>query len=162
MYLEETKEKLEKQSSKENNPVLQTQNPSSLGIQHLHLQDDLPSRPPQLGSDEDSLSSVVNSSLPRPDHNFGLLDVDFSSYGECADQQGFSNGVSLTLGLQQHTGGGVSLCFSPGSQNSLFFSKETQIVGCQPVQFSIMEGDTQNPPYRNLMGDPHVLQDFQG
>ncbi|CAA6666967.1 unnamed protein product [Spirodela intermedia] len=149
MYLEETKEKLENQSSRGNmvqqgaSQTGQSQNPNALGIQHLQLQDEQNSRPLQLGgSDEDSLSSVVNSShnsdrgdpamsgknplygppprqynplqhLARPDHNFGLVDVDFSSYSECGSQQGFGNGVSLTLGLQQHNGGGVSLCFSP-------------------------------------------------
>ncbi|XP_078442061.1 homeobox protein BEL1 homolog [Wolffia australiana] len=176
MYLEETKEKL--QNPQSDNHTGQSQNPNSLNIQQLQLQD-------SLSSIEDSLSSVVNSShhsdhgddtmagknslgvqytsmqqLARTD-NFGLVDVDFASYGNCGEQQGLANGVSLTLGLQQHAGG-VNFCFSPGPQSGIFFSKETQMVGCQPVQFSILEGDAQTPTHRNLMGSPQVLQEFQG
>ncbi|KAM6587794.1 homeobox protein BEL1 homolog [Cannabis sativa] len=81
---------------------------------------------------------------------------------------GFNNGggVSLTLGLQQHAGGGgggghgggVSLAFShPGSQSSVFYSSRDHNIDddqCQQgvVQYSLLDGEGQNLPYRNLMG----------
>ena len=86
-----------------------------------------------------------------------------------ANEMGFSGGggggsggggVSLTLGLQQHAGGGshhhggVSLAFSPhASQSSIFYPRADHIDECQPtVQYSLLDGEGQNLPYRNLMG----------
>uniref|UniRef100_A0A7C9EVW0 Homeobox domain-containing protein n=1 Tax=Opuntia streptacantha TaxID=393608 RepID=A0A7C9EVW0_OPUST len=111
---------------------------------------------------------------------FGSIDLDFPSsstfqhphapYGTQNDthaHQGFGLGggggggnVSLTLGLQQHGGNGVSLAFSPASQGSLFYARD-QIDDCQPVhQYSLLDGDQgQNLPYRNLMG-AQLLHDF--
>lgn len=111
---------------------------------------------------------------------FDSIDLDFPSsssfhhhhapYGTQNDthaHQGFSLGggggggnVSLTLGLQQHGGNGVSLAFSPVSQSSLFYARD-QIDDCQPVhQYSLLDGDQgQNLPYRNLMG-AQLLHDF--
>ena len=111
---------------------------------------------------------------------FDSIDLDFPSsssfhhhhapYGTQNDthaHQGFGLGggsgggnVSLTLGLQQHGGNGVSLAFSPASQSSLFYARN-QIDDCQPVhQYSLLDGDQgQNLPYRNLMG-AQLLHDF--
>ncbi|PON42600.1 Knotted like homeodomain transcription factor [Parasponia andersonii] len=107
-----------------------------------------------------------------------MQELDFSSYNQAAGhsvlyanhdqnngnhQAGFSSGggggVSLTLGLQQHAGGGshggVSLAFSPASQSSLFYTRDHIDDQSQPaaaVQYSLLDGEAQNLPYRNLMG----------
>lgn len=99
---------------------------------------------------------------------FGAVEMDFSAYnhqtggsggvsyfdGGGDGAGGGGGGVSLTLGLQQHGGasGGVSLAFSPSPHNSLFYPRD-HIDDCQQVgQFSILDGEGQNLPYRNLMG----------
>uniref|UniRef100_A0A5B6ZEV9 Homeobox domain-containing protein n=1 Tax=Davidia involucrata TaxID=16924 RepID=A0A5B6ZEV9_DAVIN len=111
---------------------------------------------------------------------FGAMELDFSSYSHqtaCPVSYpnenshhsfggggggGSGGGVSLTLGLQQHGGnGGVSLAFSsPASQNSLFYPRD-QIEDCQTVQYSFLDGQGQNLPYRNLMG-AQLLHDLAG
>ena len=108
---------------------------------------------------------------------FGAMELDFSSYShqhteggggvsftnESGHQNfGGSGGVSLTLGLQQHGhgGSGVSLTFSPASQSSLFYPRDP-IEDCQPVQYSLLDGEGQNLPYRNLMG-AQLLHDLAG
>ncbi|KAK3227832.1 hypothetical protein Dsin_007726 [Dipteronia sinensis] len=110
---------------------------------------------------------------------FGAMELDFSSYNQHAvggvsygndnggttTNQNFNGGggVSLTLGLQQHggSGGGVSLAFSPATQSSLFYSRD-HMEDCQPVQYSLLDGDQgQNLPYRNLMG-AQLLHDLAG
>ncbi|XP_039125972.1 homeobox protein BEL1 homolog isoform X2 [Dioscorea cayenensis subsp. rotundata] len=159
MYLEEVKEQ-ENNSEDTANP-----NPNPNPNQLMHSDQD---QKPIL-NDSDSLSSIINNSHQKNHHhqiqttdNFGVVDLDFPSYNECsAAHQNFGNGVSLTLGLQQHSGGGMSLSFSPASQHSLFFSREN-LDDCQPVQFSILDGDqAQNLPYRNLMG-AQLLHDLAG
>ncbi|XP_044486594.1 homeobox protein BEL1 homolog [Mangifera indica] len=108
---------------------------------------------------------------------FGAMELDFSTYNQHAvgevsyvndhsnDNQNFNGGggVSLTLGLQQHGhgGGGVSLAFSPASQSSLFYTRDVDIENCQPVQYSLLDGEGQNLPYRNLMG-AQLLHDLAG
>ncbi|KAJ0964303.1 hypothetical protein J5N97_029425 [Dioscorea zingiberensis] len=166
MYLEEVKEQ-ENQSSNQslgNEDTATNPNPNPNPNQlMMQCEDQKP-----LINDSDSLSSIINSShqknhhpIPATTDNFGVVDLDFSSYNECAgSHQSFGNGVSLTLGLQQHTGGGMSLSFSPASQHSLFFSRDN-IEDCQPVQFSILDGEAQNLPYRNLMG-AQLLHDLAG
>ncbi|XP_073132917.1 homeobox protein BEL1 homolog [Henckelia pumila] len=67
-------------------------------------------------------------------------------------------GVSLTLGLQQH--GGVSLSFSPTSQNSIFYPRD-HMEDCQTVQYSLLDSESQPLPYRNLMG-AQLLHDLAG
>lgn len=102
---------------------------------------------------------------------FGAVELDFSSYNhhtagavsftnDSAHQNFGGSGVSLTLGLQQHGGSGVSLAFSPASQSSLFYSRDP-IEDCQPVQYSLLDGEGQNLPYRNLMG-AQLLHDLAG
>jgi hypothetical protein len=96
---------------------------------------------------------------------FGSVDIDFSSYNThhssdhmvaaYTSNEGFHHGgggggVSLTLGLQQHGGNGVSLAFPSTSQSPMFYTRE-QID--EPVQYSLLDGEGTNiMPYRNLMG----------
>ncbi|XVE64797.1 hypothetical protein DITRI_Ditri07aG0130700 [Diplodiscus trichospermus] len=94
---------------------------------------------------------------------YGAMESDFSSYGHHtvdgisygrdhnANQSFNGGGVSLTLGLQQRGGNGVSLAFSPASQSSLFYPRD-HIGDCQPIQYSLLDGEGHNLPYRNLMG----------
>lgn len=107
----------------------------------------------------------------------GAMELDFSSYNQHAANAvtydasesghhnfgggGRSGGVSLTLGLQQHGGSSLGLAFSPASQNSLFYSRDHIIDDCQPVQYSILDGEGQNLPYRNLLG-AQLLHDLAG
>lgn len=94
--------------------------------------------------------------------SFGAIELDFSSYnhhsaggGDVENYGGGGGGgggVSLTLGLQQHGVGGVNLAFSPTSQSSLFYGGRDHIEDCQQVQYSLLDGEGQNLPYRNLMG----------
>ncbi|KAL4394949.1 hypothetical protein AHAS_Ahas02G0203100 [Arachis hypogaea] len=51
--------------------------------------------------------------LGRVMDTFGSVELDFSSYTQQQQQQQGFNEVSLTLGLQQHGGSGVSLAFPP-------------------------------------------------
>ncbi|KAK1297483.1 hypothetical protein QJS10_CPB15g00732 [Acorus calamus] len=133
--------------------------------------------------DPDSLSSIITSTHNNNNdrHNqfmrgapeaFGVVDVDFSSYDNNSNKNNsdnnlhhhhnFGGGVSLTLGLQQHGSGGMNLSFSPTTQQSLFFSRESvDVDDCQPVQFSILDGEGSNLPYRNLMGT-QLLHDMAG
>lgn len=118
---------------------------------------------------------------PHSFGSYGAMELDFSSYNhqhggvgvsysENANQSfnggnvgnvTTSGGVSLTLGLQQHGGnGGVSLAFSPTTQSSLFYARD-HIEDCPPVQYSLLDGEGQNLPYRNLMG-AQLLHDLAG
>ncbi|GAB2296792.1 hypothetical protein Dimus_030896 [Dionaea muscipula] len=87
--------------------------------------------------------------------------LDFPSYNQNAHQGFGGSGVSLTLGLQQNAAGngGVNLAFSSSAQNSLFYSRD-HIEDCQPIQYSLLDGDQgHNLPYRNLMG-AQLLHDY--
>ncbi|KAJ6800604.1 homeobox protein BEL1-like protein [Iris pallida] len=176
MYLEETKEQ-DNQSSEgtaehedDNNSGRPSQLLQSVQNPNPSVSGDDDQKPPQgrhLHILSDSLSSVVDSGTPRPGgrghrgwqqprapEDFGAVNLDFSSYNRNVGGNG--GGVSLTLGLQHHAGVARSLSFSQASsssqQQSIFFSRD-QMEDCQPVQFSIIDGeDAQNLPYRNLMG----------
>lgn len=175
MYLEENKEQENKASEgvqvlqdKNSRPntqnCSQNPNPNTNSGNQLVPNDRKPS--------PDYLSAIINNSNKRDpkdcrglehqhDENFGVVDLDFSSYshaptstvtyanGDCA-HPGLGNGVSLTLGLQRSVGS-VTLSFSPESQHSPFFSR-LQMEECPPIQYSVLDGETQNLPYRNLMG----------
>ncbi|PIN17961.1 Transcription factor MEIS1 [Handroanthus impetiginosus] len=103
---------------------------------------------------------------------YGAMQFDFSSYNgggaavsylnENGGRQNYGGGVSLTLGLHQHGGGGggPSLAFSPASQGSFFYSRE-QMEDCQTVQYSILDSENQNLPYRNVTG-AQLLHDLAG
>ncbi|XP_052210627.1 homeobox protein BEL1 homolog isoform X1 [Diospyros lotus] len=167
MYMEETKEQDNAAASSDDNGV------------RPRPEDHKPTAA-QLGRIEsECLSSIINNpsekndgkhSKAPHDHSFGrvaadtfsAVELDFSSYNHHATAPGGSSGggVSLTLGLQQHGGNGVSLAFSPVSQGSLFYPRE-HIEDCQQVQYSLLDGEAPNLPYRNLMG-AQLLHDLAG
>ncbi|KAK8504958.1 hypothetical protein V6N13_133658 [Hibiscus sabdariffa] len=180
MYLEETKEH-------ENN-MASPNGPADVNDDIDRLdQNDKKLAPDQLiRVDSECLSSIISTNHDKNDvktlqnqhglhqrqhqqqqqHGFstyGAMELDFSSYGhQTAGGGGVSgSGVSLTLGLQQHGGNGVSLAFTPASQSSLFYPRD-QMEDCQPVQYSLLDGDQgQHLPYRNLMG-AQLLHDLAG
>ncbi|BAU00582.1 hypothetical protein LR48_Vigan401s000800 [Vigna angularis] len=133
-------------------------------------------KPSLLRIDSECASSIINNHTidnkndPKSQEQcFGSVELDFSSYTHQSpgmvsfgsnDQSGNSqSGVSLTLGLQQH---GVSLAFPPPSQSSLYYANpRDQIEDCQPVQYSLLDAEGQNLPYRNLMG-AQLLHDLAG
>lgn len=132
--------------------------------------------------DPDSLSWVISGhdgagsskGYQNPSESFGVIDIDFASYGGGGAGPGMphAGGVSLTLGLQQHDGGGgtgrpgVSLSFSPPATQLL--AREAQMGERQAAgshQFSsMMEDEAQNATtvYRNLMGAHQLLRDLAG
>lgn len=172
MYMEETKEQNNQQSA-QGTPECESNDNNSRPNSILLHSDRNPNPSSSLDQDQDhkpfsshpriesdSLTSMVNKhQVPRAE-NLGVVDLDFSAYNESSSSQNFGNGVSLTLGLQQHTGGGISLSFSPTNQQTMFFSRE-QMEDCQPVQFSILDGEGQNLRYRNLM-EAQTLHDLAG
>ncbi|KAL2238252.1 UNVERIFIED_CONTAM: Homeobox protein BEL1 [Sesamum indicum] len=107
-------------------------------------------------------------SFGRPGDSYSAMELDFSSYTHHHSSAGGGptnyggGGVSLTLGLHQHGGGGgVSLPFSPVSvQSSLFYPRD-HMEDCQTVQYSLLDSENQNLPYRNLMG-AQLLHDLAG
>ncbi|GLT78200.1 hypothetical protein SLA2020_497430 [Shorea laevis] len=135
-------------------------------------------------SDPDKTDPKATKTLQNhhmhPQQGFGAygaaaaaMELDFSSYnhhtvsGVSFSGQNSANhninggsGVSLTLGLQHHDGGGVSLALSPASQNSFLYTRD-HIEDCQPAQYSLLDGDGQHLPYRDLMG-AHLLHDLAG
>ncbi|XP_027339756.1 homeobox protein BEL1 homolog [Abrus precatorius] len=178
MYLEEEKEQQNNIASSEggtNHEEDQNQSPSTRPEDQKSTQASL------LRIDSECVSSIINnpdhkndtksSKTIQNDHHmnptdtFGSVELDFSSYTHHSSgtvpyttndhnaNQSFhgGSGVSLTLGLQQHGAGGVSLAFPSATQNSLFYQRD-QIEECQTVQYSLLDGEGQNMPYRNLMG----------
>ncbi|KAL5052952.1 hypothetical protein RYX36_033634, partial [Vicia faba] len=180
MYLEEEKEQQRNTTTseggnninheEENLNVVQDQSPR----QQLHEDQ----KPRLVRIDSECVSSIINNDhKSEADKNylhqhqlaadaFGSVDIDFSSYdthhssdhmvtgyasGESFHHGGGNGGgVSLTLGLQQHGGNGVSLAFPSTTESSMFYTRE-QIE--EPVQYSLLDGEGTNiMPYRNLMG----------
>ncbi|XP_065858338.1 homeobox protein BEL1 homolog [Euphorbia lathyris] len=153
-------------------------------INHMNTttSDQKPTADQLLRIDSECLSSIISSNPDKNDTSkifgsaaFGAVELDFSSYNHHTGTGGVSyathhnhhnhggfngGGVSLTLGLQQHGESGVSLAFSPASQSSLFYPRD-HIDECQAVQYSILDGEAQNLPYRNLMG-AQLLHDLAG
>ncbi|PKA66281.1 Homeobox protein BEL1 like [Apostasia shenzhenica] len=163
MYLEEQKEEEEKRKSQMTSQAtthreggrgqsISNPNPNSnLNPSSSHpLFEDQKPEPSRchlhIDHDPHSLSSIItgmNSHHHNPNLNqsFGILDGDFAAY----------RGHELTLGLQQH-------------ERPLVFSREPIGVGddgSDAVQFSMIEGEGQNIPYRNLMG-AQLLHDLAG
>ncbi|KAG0452963.1 hypothetical protein HPP92_025627 [Vanilla planifolia] len=171
MYNEEIREheaQLSGQKDHRNNPKSSHSSSSQEGAEEQKpLQAEL------LLSDPESLSSIINIShranprsfLDRDEaemqraENYGAVDLDFSSYNGCGSQSYSGNGVSLTLGLQHHDGGGGGFSRSANPQ-ALFYSRE-HMEECQTGQFSILDGEVQNLPHRNLMG-AQLLHDLAG
>ncbi|RZR72425.1 hypothetical protein BHM03_00013360 [Ensete ventricosum] len=138
---------------------------------HLHSNDRNPKPnstlerkplPVQLLDDAESLSSIINSSHHDDQNhsfgsrtllqqsrqqisgveNFGVVDFDFSSGSYAGDN--LRSSVSLTLGLQQQSKGGMSSSFSAASQQSLLFARQHAGHG-QQVGFSMADGKEGQP-----------------
>ncbi|KAL0327767.1 UNVERIFIED_CONTAM: Homeobox protein BEL1 [Sesamum angustifolium] len=184
MYLEDMKERedmgeLDGGAAAANHHENNNQNPPSGNEDQKPTQDQL------VRIDSDYLSSIINNpgkNDPKaPDKSLGSdhhhhqessfssvgdeygasMQFDFSSYSQ---QAGGAGGVSLTLGLQQNgASGGVSLAFSPATQSSLFYPRSSDnMEDCQTVhQYSLLDSENQNLPYRNLMG-AQLLHDLAG
>ncbi|PKU84063.1 homeobox protein BEL1 homolog [Dendrobium catenatum] len=174
MYTEELKEReIQSTGAQEDD-----RNPNPSCSRDVAITDEQKPLAAELLTEPDSLSSIINHhSEARPHHtnprdqiqlqrteNFGIADLHFSSYNGCGSQSYSGNGVSLTLGLQHHDGsgggGGMGFSLSPTNPQPLFYSRG-QMEECQPVQFSILDGEVQNLPYRNLMG-AQLLHDLAG
>ncbi|XP_022720696.1 homeobox protein BEL1 homolog [Durio zibethinus] len=187
MYLEETKEHDDNMASSDG--VADGDDNGDLPNQNIPITDQKPTPDQLVRVDSECLSSIIfnrdkndaksaktlqNQHLHHQQQNFGsygAMELDLSAYShhtaggvsygsDNANQSFNSGGVSLTLGLQQHGGNGVSLAFSPASQNSLFYPRDN-IEDCQPVQYSLLDGEGQHLPYRNLMG-AQLLHDLAG
>ncbi|KAL1355780.1 homeobox protein BEL1 homolog [Arachis duranensis] len=183
MYMEELKEQENMMASSEGADDPDLHLPSS------RSEDQKPSVVVGMESDQCASSSMLNNikNDPKSSHNnpeeeclgrvmdtFGSVELDFSSYTQQQQQQqqGF-NGVSLTLGLQQHGGSGVSLAFPPppvsSHHSSLFYAttRDQIMDSCPPSSssivhhYSLVDGEPQNLPYRNLMG-AQLLHDLAG
>ncbi|CAI9755465.1 unnamed protein product [Fraxinus pennsylvanica] len=186
MYIEELKEK---EGLNDDSITNLDDNGDQLNI--LRNVDEKPNHDQLVRIDSEYLSSVVNNpekndgkksqndqhqhhSFGRVvDSSFGAMKLDFSNnhhsaggasaahnYVGSSSGSGRGGGVSLTLGLHHASGVGVSLAFSPASQNSLFYPRD-HIEECQTVQYSLLDNESQNLPYRNLM-DAQLLHDLAG
>ncbi|XAR55082.1 hypothetical protein NMG60_11030464 [Bertholletia excelsa] len=173
MYIEETKEQ-DNMASAENTgrPTVDPRNqPDEQNPISGHL----------VRVDSECLSSVINNpaksdtihvKMPpnqqpyidfRPHHNgaSGGRELDILPHNHHEGGSGLRRSVSLTLGLQGHGGNGVSLAFSPATQNSLFYSRD-QIENFPMVdQYSLLGNEGQNLPYRKLM-EAQLLHDLTG
>ncbi|GER33050.1 Bel1 homeotic protein [Striga asiatica] len=148
MYLEELKEE---------NP----QNDEGPSVNHNRPEDQKPTDD-QLGRvDPGSLSSVIGrSKQPLQSPEFGRVGPTGDAFGFGFPPSHGGGGVSLTLGLHQHG----NLPFSPLPQGAMFYGREQGMEECQvTVQYSstLLDGESQNPPYRNLMG-AQLLHDLAG
>ncbi|XVF10552.1 hypothetical protein REPUB_Repub07fG0192400 [Reevesia pubescens] len=188
MYLEETKEHENNMASSDG--VTDGDDNIGRPNQNIPFTDQKPNPDQLVRVDSECLSSIItnpdkndaksakalqNQHLHQQQSfgTYGAMELDFSSYSHHtaggasygtdhhnANQSFNGGGVSLTLGLQQHGGNGVSLAFSPASQSSLFYPRG-HIEDCQPVQYSLLDGEGQHLPYRNLMG-AQLLHDLAG
>ncbi|CAL9145879.1 homeobox protein BEL1 homolog [Musa acuminata AAA Group] len=155
MYLEETNE-LENQADQA--PTGHEHNDHPNPNPNSGLSFDQKPLPVQPLVDSESLSSIINSSHHsdqtlhqyRQQHHRHVSDLGFP-YSSSSS----STGVSLTLGLQHHSGGGMSLSLLHDSQ---LFSAD-HVDDDQQVHFSISDGEAVNLPYRDLMG-AQLLQDM--
>lgn len=188
MYLEETKEQdnllIANSSSDDTNatapgrqPPADHQNPRTSSDKEDHKPDNLAridissifnNNPTELPGDGDhrmfAQAGLVNGNAgfsppPWANHDPG------GSFGYGAQSGG---GVSLTLGLQQQGGSGMGLAaaFSSASSSapppSLFYPRPDQIEDCQTVPYPpLLENESQNLPYRNLIG-AQLLHDLAG
>ncbi|KAK1274227.1 hypothetical protein QJS04_geneDACA017353 [Acorus gramineus] len=161
MYMEETKEKDILLGNHENDNTTTPTTNNNHHPNHHHFQQNQNPNPTSeqkpitnhglLLHDSDSLFSIINSNHhhhhePAPQDQFRVAELDFKNDGDAGlHRQNFGVGVSLTLGLHQHESGGMSLSFSPTTQQPLFLSRE----------------NVENLPYRNLMG-AQLLHDLAG
>nr|KYP65661.1 Homeobox protein BEL1 isogeny [Cajanus cajan] len=157
MYMEEEKEQ-------QNDVALGSS--ENIPEEDQKASDEKPTQGRLIRIDSECVSSIVNNQNDtksgksvqndeRMNNNaetFGCVELNFSSYTHESSSGG---GVSLTLGLQQHGESGVSLAFPAATQ---FYARDP-IEECQTVQYSLLDGEGQNMPYRNLMGT-HLLHDL--
>ncbi|WCJ26340.1 hypothetical protein M5689_008163 [Euphorbia peplus] len=189
MYTEEAKEQQNSLASATSSDGLLTDLEVDTTLLHHHnhnTSDQKPTADQLLRIDSECLSSIISNSdkndtskmFGTSSSAFGAVELDFSSYNHNTGGVSYANNhhhhhhhqgnmsfnggdVSLTLGLQQHGESGVSLAFSPASQNSLFYPRD-HMDGVGGVQYSILDGEAaQNLPYRNLMG-AQLLHDLAG
>ncbi|KAF2297853.1 hypothetical protein GH714_004106 [Hevea brasiliensis] len=188
MYIEETREQDNNMTTSDG--VTDLEHNNGRPVPNPSASDQKPTPDQLIRINSDCLSSIISNPDKNdtskgtktfqnhhlhPQHQsfgtFGAVELDFSSYNhhtagglsyanDHSANQNFNGGVSLTLGLQQHGESGVSLAFSPASQSSLFYPRD-HIDDCPPVQYSILDGEAQNLPYRNLMG-AQLLHDLAG
>ncbi|KAK4802761.1 hypothetical protein SAY86_000964 [Trapa natans] len=145
--------------------------PAKGDVVHSHLSKSFQSNNINLDQDDHQQHGhgILHHGFGRAGEAFGAVDLDFSTYNHHEVDNNRSHfaggGVSLTLGLQQHGdgSGGLSLAFTPSaSQSSLFYSRDHMEECGQPVvQYSLLDGEGQNLPYRNLMG-AQLLHDLAG
>lgn len=159
MYMQEAKELKNPNRQSTLEGTMDCQNPNS----DLIIFDQKPTRPPQQQLIvSQSLSFIAGTGgyecEPRRDNMIMMVD-GLDLHSKYSEDSRVRNNVSLSLGLQQHSGGGVSLSLLPSSSSLLL----PHIVDHedQQVQFSILddeEGES-HLPYRNLMG-AELLQDL--
>ncbi|KAF1872613.1 hypothetical protein Lal_00016449 [Lupinus albus] len=177
MYLEEEKEHENIAYSE-----VGTNNHEYIGNKNIQNQEDKkPVKARLLQIDSECVSSIINNNdhLQNDPHDcvnpnepcFGSMELDFSTYTHHYDHNanqgidpggGDCSGVSLTLGLQQHGESGVSFAFPQAIQSSMFYPRDQIDEDCQPLHYSLLNGETQsNMPYRNLIG-PQLFHDLAG
>jgi len=160
MYLEEEKEQQNDVASSEGGGTEGDQKPTQARL--LRIDSEMSSMVSNTEHKNDGKSgkSVENENemneRNHPAEAFGSVELEFSSYvQQSSGVVGYDGenggGVSLTLGLQQQGESGVSLAFPPATQSSMFYPRD-QIEECQTVEYSLLDGEGQNMPYRNLMG----------
>ncbi|XP_072995017.1 homeobox protein BEL1 homolog [Typha latifolia] len=165
MYSEEIKDHYDNHQSEHQGSTNKNPNPNS------NPAFEKKPAPAQLSANCDSLSSIINSgsninnknihNVQRTDNFGAVADMDFPSYRTTTyDDRNLGGSGFLSLGLQQNGGGGMSLSYAPPSQNSFLVSGE-HLDGGQSAQFSILDGEEQTLPYRNLMG-VQLLHDLAG
>ncbi|MBA0853749.1 hypothetical protein Goshw_021487 [Gossypium schwendimanii] len=127
---------------------------------NILLTDQKPTPDQLVRIDSECLSSIVSNDPGKNDAKSAKTLQNQHLHQHHYQKQSFetSGSVSLTLGLQQHGGTGVSLAFSPAAQSSIFYPRD-HIEDCQPVQYSLLDGEAQHLPYRSLIG-AQLLHDF--
>ncbi|MED6191474.1 hypothetical protein PIB30_000574 [Stylosanthes scabra] len=178
MYLEEEKEEAASEGGPTTNTTTQDfQNLSSPNSDH---------KPRLLRIDSECMSSIINNNHNNPQQDeeeeylgrgvvadtFGSVEIDFSSSSSSYPHNNAVTGgaVSLTLGLQQHAGNGVSLAFPPQTHHhhhdaeaSMFYSSRDHMI-IEPVHYSLLDAEPQTISYsRNFMGSgTQLLHDLAG
>ncbi|KAD3641358.1 hypothetical protein R6Q59_003935 [Mikania micrantha] len=169
MYLEETKDNDHDQSIDQQVALDRFNATINHNTNMIIQMEQKPNMDQLIRRDSDCLSSIINrydhqhntktvdhdihQSFPRdvPADCFGAAELDFSAYNH--NFGGNVGGVSLTLGLHQHAGGGSRGGNGGGGDGSLYYPRD-HIEDCQTPIPSLLEDDQgHNLPYnRNLTG----------
>ncbi|RYQ83134.1 hypothetical protein Ahy_B10g101754 [Arachis hypogaea] len=95
---------------------------------------------------------------------FGSMELDFSSYTQQQQQQQGFNGVSLTLGLQQHGGSGVSLAFPlppvSSHHSSLFYATTIDATMPTIVGMAPKNQDAIDAAIVGMLADPKEIMNL--